>query len=189
MMPLGNAFCFVEIILKRNTRERKKHGEREETIMVLLATPRRQRQRRLFANAIFVSFFVFVSVSFWFTNETENLVNVFEESEFLDFAREVKNTNEKMKEQREERANGREENTVKPLRRRTLKDYAAILFTQNLCFDYFVANGGPYFCLYPVLCFGSDFYSCMTNAGVVQEAYGIDAQSAYSVGNSIMNSF
>ena len=157
--------------------------------MVLLAATRKRRRRRLFANAIFVSFFVFVSVSFWFTNETENLVNVFEESEFLDFAREVKNTREKTKEQREERANGREEAAVKPLRRRTLKDYAAILFTQNLCFDYFVANGGPYFCLYPVLCFGSDFYSCMTNAGVVQEAYGIDAQSAYSVGNSILNSF
>ena len=143
----------------------------------------------MFANAIFVSFFVFVSVSFWFTNETENLRKVFEEQEFVDFAMEVKNKNEKTKEQREERVNGSGEGAVKPLRRRTLKDYAAILFTQNLCFDYFVENGGPYFCLYPVLCFGSDFYSCMTNAGVVQEAYGFDAQSAYSVGNSILNSF
>jgi len=107
----------------------------------------------------------------------------------VDFAREVQNKNEKTKERREERASGSGEGSVRPLRRRTLKDYAAILFTQNLCFDYFVENGGPYFCLYPVLCFGSDFYSCMTNAGVVQEAYGIDAQSAYSVGNSILNSF
>ena len=161
-------------------------------MVLLVAAPRRgrqRRQRRLFANAIFVSFFVFVSVSFWFTNETENLRKVFNEREFLDFAREVQNKNEKTKERREERASGSGEGSVRPLRRRTLKDYAAILFTQNLCFDYFVENGGPYFCLYPVLCFGSDFYSCMTNAGVVQEAYGIDAQSAYSVGNSILNSF
>jgi hypothetical protein len=85
--------------------------------------------------------------------------------------------------------NGNSKDSSSSLRRRTLKDYAAILFTQNLCFDYFVPQGGPYFCLYPVLCFGSDFYSCMTNAGVVQEAYGIDSQSAYSVGNSLLNSF
>ena len=89
---------FFEIINTKQQRENTR-SENEETTMVHLAATRKRRRRRLFANAIFVSFFVFVSVSFWFTNETENLVNVFEESEFLDFAREVKNTNEKMKEQ------------------------------------------------------------------------------------------
>ena len=47
--------------------------------------------------------------------------------------------------------------------------------------DYFVASCGPYFCLYPVVCFGSDFFSCMTNAGVMQEINGISAQTAYGI--------
>lgn len=73
-------------------------------------------------------------------------------------------------------------------RRRTLKDYAAIFFTQNLCFDILLQSGGPYFCLYPVICFGSDFYSCMNNAGVVQSAYGIDQEQSYGFGTNLLNS-
>ncbi len=131
---------------------------------------------------VLMSFFVFVSVSFWFTDETENLETVKEREDFRGFVEETRRVRAKMRE-REGRTSGT------PLRRRTLKDYAAILFTQNLCFDYFVASGGPYFCLYPVVCFGSDFFSCMTNAGVVQEINGISAQTAYGIGNTVMNSF
>lgn len=156
---------------------------------------KKQRRRRIRNNKKFfslfavVSFVVFLSISFWFTEETENMEKVFEREDFKGFVKEVRNANAQMRAHEERMNNGNSKDSSSSLRRRTLKDYAAILFTQNLCFDYFVPQGGPYFCLYPVLCFGSDFYSCMTNAGVVQEAYGIDSQSAYSVGNSLLNSF
>jgi hypothetical protein len=150
---------------------------------------RRKRNKKFFSLFACVSFVVFLSISFWFTEETENMEKVFEREDFKGFVKEVRNANAQMRAHEERMNNGNSKDSSSSLRRRTLKDYAAILFTQNLCFDYFVPQGGPYFCLYPVLCFGSDFYSCMTNAGVVQEAYGIDSQSAYSVGNSLLNSF
>lgn len=150
---------------------------------------RRKRSKKFFSLFACVSFVVFLSISFWFTEETENMEKVFEREDFKGFVKEVRNANAQMRAHEERMNNGNSKDSSSSLRRRTLKDYAAILFTQNLCFDYFVPQGGPYFCLYPVLCFGSDFYSCMTNAGVVQEAYGIDSQSAYSVGNSLLNSF
>lgn len=150
---------------------------------------RRKRNKKFFSLFAVVSFVVFLSISFWFTEETENMEKVFEREDFKGFVKEVRNANAQMRAHEERMNNGNSKDSSSSLRRRTLKDYAAILFTQNLCFDYFVPQGGPYFCLYPVLCFGSDFYSCMTNAGVVQEAYGIDSQSAYSVGNSLLNSF
>ena len=150
---------------------------------------RRRRNRKFFSLFAVVSFVVFLSISFWFTEETENMEKVFEREDFKGFVKEVRNANAQIRAHEERMNNGNSKDSSSSLRRRTLKDYAAILFTQNLCFDYFVPQGGPYFCLYPVLCFGSDFYSCMTNAGVVQEAYGIDSQSAYSVGNSLLNSF
>ena len=150
---------------------------------------RRKRNKKFFSLFACVSFVVFLSISFWFTEETENMEKVFEREDFKGFVKEVRNANAQIRAHEERMNNGNSKDSSSSLRRRTLKDYAAILFTQNLCFDYFVPQGGPYFCLYPVLCFGSDFYSCMTNAGVVQEAYGIDSQSAYSVGNSLLNSF
>lgn len=150
---------------------------------------RRRRNKKFFSLFAVVSFVVFLSISFWFTEETENMEQVFEREDFKGFVKEVRNANAQMRAHEERMNNGNSRDSSSSLRRRTLKDYAAILFTQNLCFDYFVPQGGPYFCLYPVLCFGSDFYSCMTNAGVIQEAYGIDSQSAYSVGNSLLNSF
>ena len=151
---------------------------------------RRRRNRKFFSLFAVVSFVVFLSISFWFTEEgTQNMEKVFEREDFKGFVKEVRNANAQIRAHEERMNNGNSKGSSSSLRRRTLKDYAAILFTQNLCFDYFVPQGGPYFCLYPVLCFGSDFYSCMTNAGVVQEAYGIDSQSAYSVGNSLLNSF
>ena len=150
---------------------------------------RRKRNKKFFSLFACVSFVVFLSISFWFTEETENMEKVFEREDFKGFVKEVRNANAQMRAHEERMNNGNSKDSSSSLRRRTLKDYAAILFTQNLCFDYFVPQGGPYFCLYPVICFGSDFYSCMTNAGVVQEAYGIDSQSAYSVGNSLLNSF
>ena len=150
---------------------------------------RRKRNKKFFSLFACVSFVVFLSISFWFTEETENMEKVFEREDFKGFVKEVRYANAQMRAHEERMNNGNSKDSSSSLRRRTLKDYAAILFTQNLCFDYFVPQGGPYFCLYPVLCFGSDFYSCMTNAGVVQEAYGIDSQSAYSVGNSLLNSF
>ena len=150
---------------------------------------RRRRNKKFFSLFACVSFVVFLSISFWFTEENINMVKVFEREDFKGFVKEVRNANAQMRAHEERMNNGNSKDSSSSLRRRTLKDYAAILFTQNLCFDYFVPQGGPYFCLYPVLCFGSDFYSCMTNAGVVQEAYGIDSQSAYSVGNSLLNSF
>lgn len=158
---------------------------------------RRRRRRRIknkkfFSLLAIVSFVIFLSISFWFTEETENMEKVFEQEDFQGFVKEVRNANARMRAHEERVNNGGKsvsKDSSSSLRRRTLKDYAAILFTQNLCFDYFVPQGGPYFCLFPVICFGSDFYSCMTNAGVVQEAYGIDSQSAYSVGNSLLNSF
>ena len=142
---------------------------------------RRRGEGRKIAVVSMVAFFVFLSISFWFT-ETENLETIKESEDFRGFVEETRRVRAKMRE-KERRTSGT------PLRRRTLKDYAAILFTQNLCFDYFVASGGPYFCLYPVVCFGSDFFSCMTNAGVVHEINGISAQTAYGIGNTIMNSF
>jgi|TARA_B110000305_G_scaffold41120_1_gene42779 hypothetical protein len=150
---------------------------------------RRRRNKKFFSLFACVSFVVFLSISFWFTEENINMEKVFEREDFKGFVKEVRNANAQMRAHEERMNNGNSKDSSSSLRRRTLKDYAAILFTQNLCFDYFVPQGGPYFCLYPVLCFGSDFYSCMTNAGVVQEAYGIDSQSAYSVGNSLLNSF
>ena len=150
---------------------------------------RRKRNKKFFSLFAFVSFVVFLSISFWFTEETENMEKVFEREDFKGFVKEGRNANAQMRAHEERMNNGNSKDSSSSLRRRTLKDYAARLFTQNLWFDYFVPQGGPYFCLYPVLCFGSDFYSCMTNAGVVQEAYGIDSQSAYSVGNSLLNSF
>ena len=150
---------------------------------------RRRRNKKFFSLFAVVSFVVFLSISFWFTEETENMEQVFEREDFKGFVKEVRNANAQIRAHEERMNNGNSKDSSSSLRRRTLKDYAAILFTQNLCFDYFVPQGGPYFCLYPVLCFGSDFYSCMTNAGVIQEAYGIDSQSAYSVGNSLLNSF
>lgn len=166
--------------------------QREQQQSATWKKTRRKRNKKFFSLFAVVSFVVFLSISFWFTEETENMEKVFEREDFKGFVKEVRSANAQMRAHEERMNNNGKSGSRDPsssLRRRALKDYAAILFKQNLCFDYFVPQGGPYFCLFPVICFGSDFYSCMTNAGVVQEAYGIDSQSAYSVGNSLLNSF
>ena len=114
---------------------------------------RRKRNKKFFSLFACVSFVVFLSISFWFTEETENMEKVFEREDFKGFVKEVRNANAQMRAHEERMNNGNSKDSSSSLRRRTLKDYAAILFTQNLCFDYFVPQGGPYFCLYPVLCF------------------------------------
>ena len=86
--------------------------QREQQQSATWKKTRRKRNKKFFSLFAVVSFVVFLSISFWFTEETENMEKVFEREDFKGFVKEVRNANAQMRAHEERMA------TVKIHRRR-----------------------------------------------------------------------
>ena len=67
---------------------------------------RRRRNKKFFSLFACVSFVVFLSISFWFTEENINMEKVFEREDFKGFVKEVRNANAQIRAHEERMNNG-----------------------------------------------------------------------------------